>query len=104
MGRNMAGAAFICGVAGLPLLLLSYAWVPFALMGREEEFVFYAVVGGEVGALVAAVLAVGLGIAARRGCPAGTPEHRRATRGLLIGALVFTLVLAPNILGSLWTR
>ena len=103
MVRKLAGIALVCGLAGLPLWLLSYAWLPFALTGREAEFVWYAVVGGEVGAVAAGVLGVGFGITARRGSPAGTREHRQATRGLLIGALVLALVLVPNILGSLWT-
>jgi len=61
-GQNLAGTALVSGIAGLPLWLLSYAWLPFALMGREVEFVRYAVVGGEVGALAAGALGVGLAL------------------------------------------
>jgi hypothetical protein len=46
MGRNLAGTALGCGIAGLPLGLLSYAWLPFAVLGREGELVRYAVAPG----------------------------------------------------------
>lgn len=103
MGRKLAGTALVCGIAGLPLWLLSYAWLPFALMGREAEFVPYAVVVGEVGALAAGALAVGLGVAARRSSGPAHSEHRLASCGLAIGAVVLALVLVPNIVGSLLT-
>ena len=97
----MAGPAFVCGIAGLPLWLLSYAWLPFALMEREAEFVWYAVIVGEVGALAAGALGVGLGVAARRSSDPGQPERRLASRGLALGAVVLALVIVPNIVGSL---
>jgi hypothetical protein len=103
MGRKFAGAAFVCGIAGLPLLLLSYAWLPLALMGREVEFVRYAVVLGEIGALAAGALAVGLGVAARRRSGPGQSEHRLASRGLAMGGVVLGLVLVPNIVSNLLT-
>ena len=97
----MGTQAFACGIAGLPLWLLSYAWLPFALLGREADFAWYAVVAGEIGALAAGTLAVGLGLVARRRSVPGEPERRRATRGLALGAVVLTLVVVPNIVGML---
>lgn len=103
MGRHLAATALGCGLAGLPLWLLSYAWLPFALMGHEGEFVWYAVVVGEVGAFVAGILGIGLGIAARRASEPGTRERRRASRALAIGALVLALVVVPNVVGAFLT-
>ena len=103
MGRKLAGTALVCGIAGLPLWLLSYAWLPFAVLGREAEVVRYAVVVGEVGALAAGALAVGLGVVARRRSGPGHPAHGLASRALAIGAVVLALVLVPNLAGSFLT-
>ncbi len=93
----------MCGLAGLPLWLVSYAWLPFAMAGCDTGTVWGAVVVGEVGALAAGSLGVGLGTIARKRSRPGTPDHRRATRALLVGAAVLAMVLVPNIVGRLWT-
>ena len=101
MGNGFAGTAVGCGVAGLPLLLMSYAWVPFAWAGREPGFVLPAVVVGEVGAVAAGALAVGLGVAARWRYGPGHPARGRASRALALGAAVLVLVLVPNLIAHL---
>jgi hypothetical protein len=53
--------------------------------------------------LAADALAVGLGVAARRSSGQGHPEHRLASRGLVMGAVVLALVLVPNLVGRLLT-
>ena len=103
MKGNLARTALICGIVGLPLWMLSYAWLPFSMVGREGPFVRYTVVGGEVGAFAAAALGVGLGVAARRHSRPGSTEHRLASRGLWVGALVMSLILIPNVLGRFLT-
>jgi hypothetical protein len=103
MGEKLAGTSMVCGVVGLPLWLLSYTWLPFAWAGRDGWFVWSAVVVGEIGALAAGALGVGLGITARMRFRSGTPDHRRATRGLLLGAIVLGLVLVPNIAAGNWS-
>jgi len=99
MKISFARTALICGMAGLPLWLLSYARVPYALAGRQGQFVRSTVIAGEVGAFAAGALGVGLGITAKRRSEPGSPEHRLASRGLTLGALVLALILIPNILG-----
>lgn len=91
-----ATAAFICGVLALPLWLLSFVWVPFVLAGRDVGSVWYLILASEVSALVMALAAVGLGIVARQSVHPGTPDHRRATRGLVIGAVALTLLVGLN--------
>jgi len=94
---RLAGAALACGVIAFPLWLLSFAWVPFAVAGREVGPFRYVILLGEAGALLAAISAIGLGLAARRGANAGTAQHRRASWGLVAGAVALLLVVGPNV-------
>ena|SRR5688572_21464739 len=100
---SLARRALISGIAGLPLLLVSYAWIPFALVGREAELVRYAVVVAEIGALAAGSSAIALGIRARRRSAPGHPDYSVATRGLVLGAVVLVLVVVPNVVGAFVT-
>ncbi len=98
-GRRRATAAFICGVLALPLWLLSFAWVPFVLAGREIGSVWYLIVASEVSALVMALAAVGLGLVERRSVRPGTTDHRRATRGLVLGGIALLLLVGLGAVG-----
>ncbi len=49
--------AFACG-------LLAFAWMPFAFTGREVGSARYLILAGGAGALLAALLAIGLGVVA----------------------------------------
>ncbi len=106
MGRVNAGSrrrakmAFVCGVLGFPLWLLSFSWVPFALMGRSIGPVFYIILASEAGALLAALFGVGLGLSARRHAPIGTRDYKLASRGVVMGVVVLVLVVGLNILGA----
>ncbi len=102
-GNGLANAAFACGVLVFPLWLLSFSWVPFALTGREVGSVWYIILAGEVCALLAAVLAIGLGVVARRRASAGSAGHRRASRGLVNGAIALVLIVGLNALGLVFT-
>lgn len=102
-GSGLANAAFACSVLVLPLWLFSFSWVPFALTGREVGSVWYIILAGEVSALLAAVLAIGLGVVARRHASAGSAVHRRASRGLIIGTTALVLIVGLNALGLVFT-
>jgi hypothetical protein len=99
IGGRLATAAIACGVLAFPLWLLSFSWVPFALTGRVMGSAWYIVLVGEVGALLAALLAIGLGSIARRRASAGTAYHRRASQGLTIGVIALVLIVGLNIVG-----
>jgi len=101
MKRSLARTALIGGSVGIPLWLLSYSWLPFALAGRDGQFVLHAVVVGEVGAFAAGALGVGLGFTARKRSAPGSREHRLASRSVTVASVVRTLVLIPNVLGRL---
>ena len=98
-GGRLATVAHTCGALAFLLWLLSFAWVPFALAGREIGSVWYIIVAGEAGALLAALLAIGLGVAGRRRAPTGTSMYRRATRGVLFGAAALVLIIGLNLVG-----
>jgi hypothetical protein len=53
-GHYPPGAVLVCGLAGIPLWLRSYACVPFRLAGRETDAEWGLVVASGVGAMVAA--------------------------------------------------
>ncbi len=97
--RRQAEIAFICGVLGFPLWLLSFSWVPFALAGYSIGPVRYIILAGEVGAILTGLVGVGLGILARRRSHVGTADHQRASRGLVLGAVVLVFVVGFNIVG-----
>lgn len=97
--RRQAKIAFICGVLGFPLWLFSFSWVPFALAGYSIGPVRYIILAGEVGAILAGLFGVGLGILARRRLHVGTEDYQRASRGLVIGAMVLVFVVGFNIVG-----
>jgi uncharacterized membrane protein len=88
-------------VLAFPLWLLSFSWVPFALTGREVGAVWYIILMGEAGALVAALAAIMLGFVARRRAHAGTTHRQRASEALVIGVIALVMIVGLNILGAL---
>ncbi len=100
--RRLAVGAFTCALLALPLWLLSFVWVPFAITGREVGAVRYVILAAEVGALLAALLAIGLGLAARIHVRAGSRDYKLASRALVIGALSLVVILGLNILGAIF--
>ncbi len=99
---QLATAAFACGLLAFPCWLLSFAWMPFAFTGREVGSARYLILAGEAGALLAALLAIGLGVVARGRAPAGTAHRRRAARGLTAGVIALIVVVGLNILGAIF--
>ena len=87
------------GVLGCPLWLLSFSWVPFALIGRSIGAVWYIIFASEVGALLAALGGVGCGLLACRHAHIGTTDHQLGSRGLVVGSIVLVLVIGFNIVG-----
>ncbi|GAA4466695.1 hypothetical protein GCM10023189_49230 [Nibrella saemangeumensis] len=52
-GGSLATIALLSGVAGILFWALSYAWIPFRLIGQETEVVWTFVVISEIMAEVA---------------------------------------------------
>jgi hypothetical protein len=94
---RLATTAFVCGVLAFPLLVLSYTWIPFALIGREPDAIVY-VVAGEVSGLLASLGGIGCGFLGRKRTQSGTRAHRLASQGLAMGAIVLVLLVGLNIL------
>ena len=94
--------AFACGLLAFPCWLLSFSWMPFAFTGREVGSARYLILAGEGGALLAALLAIGLGAVARGRAPAGTAHRRRAGQGLAAGVIALILVIGLNVLGMVF--
>ncbi len=101
VARRQAKTAFICAVLGFPLWLLSFSWVPFVLMGHSIGPLRYIILASEVGAILAGLVGAGLGILARSRLHVGTADYQRASRGLVIGAIVLVFVVGLNILGAI---
>lgn len=102
---KFAWAAIGCGLAGFPLVLLSYSWVPFASAGREMGSWSFLPLVSEVGALLAAIVAIFLGrLARQRAQPGIIAEHRLASRGLALGVGLLALIVVPNLVGGLMMR
>ena len=99
--EKLARVAVACGIAGFPLWLLSYSWVPFATAGREMGSLRYLPLVGEAGALLAGIASIGLSSRARKLSQTGSSEHGLASRGLAIGVLLLVLIVVPNMVGAL---
>ena len=100
---RLAKTALICGILGFPLWLLSYSWVPFALIGHQAgELVDDLVAIGEVGGLLVGLVSIGSGFIARRRAPAGSRQRRWASWGLVLGAVVLALIVGLNLLGLIF--
>lgn len=104
---RLATTAFVCGVLGLVLLLLSYLWIPFALLGIEvgsvavESALAYIIVAGEAGGLLAGLAGIVFGVIVREHLQSGTKAHRLASRGLAMGIVALVLIVGLNVLGTM---
>ena len=76
-GSSLASVALVCAALAFPLWLLSFSWVPFAVVERPLGSARHVIVAAEVGALLASLLGAGLGASARRRSRAGTAGRRR---------------------------
>ncbi len=101
VSNRLATAAFVCGVLGFLLWLLSYAWVPFALMGKESDVIVYVVVAGELGGLLASLCSIGCGVLGRKLLQPGNRAHRLAWQGFVMGVVVLVLLVGLNILDAI---
>lgn len=102
LGRSLSLAALGCGIAGIPLWLLSYVWILFRLAGRETEGVWGVVVACEVGAMCAVLCGTIAGVVARRRVEPGGEDSRRAGRGMKLSAAVFACVVLFNLIGIIF--
>jgi hypothetical protein len=98
---NPVRFSLVCGIIGLALWLVSYSWIPLSiipsLQGRDLSFLAPVFPLSEGGAILVALVGISASIAARQGSQPETPEHRRATRYLVLNILVPFLVVVPNI-------
>lgn len=95
-GTSAARLAHASGWVALPLIALSYLWVPFQLAGSEPPWVLGVTRSGEIlGALSALAAAVVGLIAWRRARPRPSGTARRA---VLLGVVGLVLVVGGNIL------
>lgn len=92
-----ARLSFRLALLSVPLALLSYVWVPFEVAEiQEPNYLFPLIALGEGGALVAGIAALVTGVRARR--KTSGAERRLASKGLVLGAAVVTLVIGLNVL------
>lgn len=98
---RLATTAFACGILSFPLWVLSYSWIPFALIGKEPDPIMYVVVTGEVGGVLASLGAIGCGLIGRKHTQSGSRAHRLASQGLAMGTVVLVLLVGLNILGMI---
>lgn len=91
--------ALTAGLLAIPLWALSYVWLPFRHLDLEPAWVWPAVIVGEIGAVVASIVALVVGIRARRRA-SGAIARRRAGLGAILGTVVLALVVGLNVL---WT-
>ena len=100
---RLATTAFVCGV----LWLLSYLWIPFALLGIEvgsvavESALAYIIVASEAGGLLAGLGGIVFGVIVRGRLQSGTKAHRLASRGLAMGMVALVLIVGLNFLGTM---
>lgn len=89
---------FWAGVAGIPFWLLSYLWVPFAAMGREDAWLESVTMPSELLAVLLGLGGLIAGLLNRSSWPVGTQQRRWVVRGALMGGLVLGLVVGTNAL------
>jgi hypothetical protein len=95
--------AQVSGFVGVPLWVLSYAWLPSLLTGHDLRASNYLAVIGEVGALLAGTFALVVGLTLGGRFQTGCSECRSAAHARTLGALLLFLVIVPNIAGFFWT-
>jgi hypothetical protein len=68
-----------------------------SLKGRDLSFLAPVLPASEAGAILIAMIGIGFAVGARQLSEPGMPEHRLASRRLMINVLVPVLVIVPNI-------
>jgi hypothetical protein len=96
--RKLTRLAFLSGFLGIILWLLSYSWILFRLIGRETDSVWSFVIAVEIGAMIAGLLSVILGVISRRSS-AGAADLRRASQALMLGGAVWFCLIFFNLVG-----
>lgn len=99
----LVSIAHVAGFVGLPLWLLSYAWLLSPLTRGGVPASNYLVIVGEVGALLAGTFALIVGLTLRRRFQDGSSGCRSAARARMLGAVLLFLVVVPNLVGAFWT-
>jgi hypothetical protein len=102
LARRLSTAAVSCGFIGIPLWLLSYVWIPFRLAGRESEAMWSFAVACEIGAMLAGLLGIVLGVVSRRRFEPGGADSRNATRAIMLGAGVWICLVVFNLAGIIF--
>jgi hypothetical protein len=92
--------AKVSGFVGVPLWVISYAWLPAALTGHGPPAWNYLVIIGEVGALLTGTFALIVGLILRGRFEAGSSNCRSASLARMLGALLLFLVVIPNLIGG----
>jgi hypothetical protein len=98
-GRRLATTAFGLGVTGFPLWLLSYVWIGFRLTGRETDALWKFIAVSEIGAMIAGLLSIALGVISRRFVEPDGADFRTATRAIMLGATVWVFIVVFNLIG-----
>jgi hypothetical protein len=100
--RRLSGVALSLGLIGLPLWLLSYIWIPFRLTGRETEAVWSFIVVSEIGAMIAGLSSIILGLIAFRYAERGGEDFRKASRAVKLGAATWVCLVVFNLVGIIF--
>jgi hypothetical protein len=99
LGQILSKTAFAFGLIGMPLWALSYVWILFRVLGRESEAVWDFVIAVEVGAMVAGLLSVLLGLLSRRYIRRVEADYLYARRAVMLGTIVWSCLVVFNLVG-----
>ena len=102
IGQRLSNIALGLGFIGLPLWLLSYAWIPFRLAGRETETVWDFIIAIEIGAMIAGLSSIILGLIAFRYAEGGAADSRKASRAVMLGAATWVCLVVFNLIGIIF--
>ena len=95
--QKLAAPAFNLALAGFPLWLLSYVWILFRFAGAETEVVWSIVVAGEIGAMLAGLFSVFLGLLSRRLAECGSPDFPAAANAVKLGVALWICIVFFNL-------
>ena len=102
-GWRLSTAALSLGLIGIPLLLLSYVWILFRLTGRETKAVWTFVVAVEIGAMIAGLLSIFLGVISRwRYVERDSTDYRNTARAIKLGVVVWVCIVVFNLAGIIF--
>ena len=102
VGQRLSNVAFVLGFIALPLWLLSYAWIPFRFTGRETETVWNFIIASEIGAMIAGLSSIILGLIAFRYAERGKADFRRASRAVMLGVATWVCLVVFNLIGIIF--